>query len=341
MRVLFILFFLILPVQLLAQDFSTLRKDVEVKLSPEIPSPREMVTATAISGDYSDLKKEMIVWHINDVERKRGLGETTFQFQAPPAGVPMEIFVTIEKPNRSIANFVNLQTATVDLIYEANTYTPPFYKGTSIFTPQSTITVYALTDLLENGAKINKKDIVYRWYKNEMYLSSMSGAGKDSAVFYSEILTRPFNVRVVAESVNSDLKAEKSIYVKPKSPQVVLYENNPLFGNIFEKALTGTFNFDREAVGITAVPYYFNIDEINSGNLKYSWYENGKRIDDETFGGYINYLNPNREKSGFSKLGVKVEHNDSYLQYGENFFNVNVLGNQQSDTIKTNETSVF
>lgn len=341
-KFLILLILIIIPFQIRAQDYSSFQEKALISLSPEIPSPGESVVATVKSSYFESLQKAEVIWHINNVERKKGLGLTTFQFLAPEAGETLELFVTVDRGNGStFANFINIQTASVDLITEADTYIPPFYKGRSLFTPQSNVKIAAIASLFENGVKLSKNQIIYNWYRNGEYITEVSGVGKDSAVFQGNMVSRPFNVSVIAESINSNLKAEKSILISTKNPKVVLYENNPIYGSVFEKSLSGTFNFDREEVGITAVPYFFSADRRDSEYLKYSWFENGREIGENTLGSFINYLNPNKEKNGISNLGVEIESNKNFLQNNSSYFQINVLGNQQSGTIRTNETSVF
>lgn len=341
MKFLFALILILVPLQTSAQLFSSFEETAVIELRPEYPAPKEMVTATVKSSYYEDLKRATIVWSVDGAERKREIGGTTFQFQAPESGRNMELFVTVDRETSTFANFINIRTGNLDLIYEADTYTPPLYKGRTLFTPQASIKVSALATMIEGGVQLPKSKIIYNWYKNDEKVPELSGLGKDSAVFQGDLLSKPFNVSVIAESLAGNTRAKKRILISPTTPKVVLYENNPLFGSVFEKALTGTFNFDREEVGITAVPYFFSADQRSSGSLKYSWYENGKSIGDETFSSFINYLNPNKEKNGVSNLEVRINHTNSFLQSGSNSFKINVLGNQQSDTMNVNESSAF
>lgn len=343
MKYLLLLSLIFLPLQSIAQIQTSAFDEVAViELSPENPSPRETVYAKVQSSQYEDITRANIIWYVDGVEKKRGLGERAYQFQAPSNGKSMSVSVTVQKENGySYKGSKSLRPGNLDLIYEADTYTPPFYKGRSLFTHQSTITVAAIADFVESGTKLSKNKIVYTWKKDGEKLSDLSGVGKDTLVIQGKMIQRPFYVSVLAESLNSDLKAEKRILFNQINPNVVLYENNPIYGNIFEKALTGTFNFDREEVGITAVPYFFSTENRSSSAVKYSWFENGKKVGDETFGSFINYLNPNKEKSGVSNLKVEVEHYNNLLQTSTNSFLINVLGEQQSDTIEQNESTAF
>jgi hypothetical protein len=343
MKFLVLLSLIFLPLQIFAQE-SSFSEEAIIAITPEIPAPRDTVLATVRSSQYINLKKAEVVWSIDNKEIKRGIGESSFQFRAPDLGQVLNLKATIiRSPGDIFSNLITIKTAGLDLIHEANTYTPPFYKGRSLFTTQSNVTIAALADLRENNTRLSKNQIIYNWYRDGQYISSISGVGKDSAVFTGGILSKPFDISVLAESLNSDLKAKKIVYIKNTAPNVVLYENNPIYGNIFEKALTGTFNFDREEVGITAVPYFFSAEKRASGSLKYSWFENGKKIGDDTFGSFINYLNPERSANGVSNLRVRINNSENFLQSGENSFKINVQGIQQSDTIEntTNANSPF
>ncbi len=343
MKYLIIFSLIFLPLVSNAQTFqNTFREGLIIEITPQIPSPNETVSAKVISNNYEDLSRANITWSINNIDKKREIGGTTFQFQAPAAGKKIELFVTVEKTNGAIfSNFINIQTANLDLIYEANTYVPPFYKGRSLFVTQSEITVAAMAEVFENGAKLPKNKVIYNWYYNDNYASNLSGIGKDSARFEGDILSRPFSVSVIVESLNPGIKSKNKILIKPVPSKILMYENNPIYGSLFEKALTGIFNFDREEVGITAVPYFFSTKDRTSKDIKYSWSENGKKIGDETFGSFINYQNPNRKLNGISFLRVEVENLSRFMQSGDNSFKINVIGDGQSDTIKPNETTSF
>lgn len=339
-----ILFALIFsPIQFFAQTTSSaFDETVSIEIIPKIPAPKELVNAEVKSSYYASLKKANVSWVVDGVVKKSGVGETFFQFQAPASGKNSNISVSVTKENGLVLrDSISLAPSDIDLVYEADTYVPPFYRGRSLFTHQSAVTVAAMTTFIENGVRLPKEKITYTWAKDDEIIQSASGVGRDSIKIQGALISRPFYVSVVAESINSNLTAKKRILINPTTPQVVLYENNPIYGSIFEKALTGTFNFDREEVGITAVPYFFSAQERSSGNLQYRWFENGRRVGDDSVGSFINYLNPGKEKNGTANLAVQVEHIQNILQEGGNLFKINVLGNQQFDTIKPNETTAF
>lgn len=316
-------------------------EEVLLKTNPSIPAPKEIVTVRL--ENYSvDLNKSNIVWYLDGIIQEQGLGKITYQFRAPEAGRQTTLKVDVQKnTGGTITKSLQIAPAGLDLIYEADTYTPPFYKGRSLFSHQSLVKIAAVPEFIVGGSKISKDNIIYTWEKDGEVIQSISGQGKDSAQFLGKLISRPFNITVTAESVSSNTKARKTVSINPIDPNVVLYENNPIQGSIFEKALSGNFNFDREEVGITAIPYFFSSQNKSDSALKFSWFENGVDIGDDSFGSDLIYTNIGRTKSGISDLSVSVEHIQNILQSNNGGFRVNVIGNEQSATILNDETNIF
>lgn len=317
-------------------------EEVILKITPEIPAPKQNVSAR-VENYSTDLSKSVIVWKLDGSVKSQGVGLVNYNFTAPDSGGKTNLSVEIQKPAGAgvLSKSLNIAPAGLDLIYEGETYTPPFYKGRSLFSHQSILNVVAMPDFYENGIKIPSDKIIYNWEKDDEFIQSISGQGKSSAKFEGKLISRPFTITVVAQSPNSNIKARRKITINPIKPSVVMYENNPLYGSVFEKALNTTFNLNREELGITAIPYFFSSRDRSASNIKYSWFENGNLVSDETFGSNINYTNIGRAKSGSSNLTVKAENIQNILQSNNASFKVNVFGNEQSDTIQTNETNVF
>lgn len=315
-------------------------EEVILKMNPEIPAPKENVSIR-VENYSTDLNKSLIIWRLNGINQKQEVGLINYSFVAPEAGRQTTVEVEIQKPNGAgtLKKSLKIAPAGLDLVYEAQTYTPPLYKGRALFSHQSNVIVAAIPDFVENGIKLSKENIVYTWEKNDQVIQSISGLGKDSVNFQGDLISRPFTVSVTAQSPNSNIKAKRRITINPINPNVVIYENNPLYGNIFEKALNTAFNFDREELGITAIPYFFSSNKKDTSSLKYNWFENGKQISNDSFGSFINYTNIGREKSGVSNLSVSVSNTDKILQSNNFGFRVNVIGNEQSDTITNSDAN--
>ena len=149
-------------------------------------------------------------------------------------------------------------------------------------------------------------------------------------------------VTVTVEAPNSDVRARKRIAVNPTNPKVLVYENNPLYGNVFEKAITSRFRFDREEVGLTAIPYFFSVETKNDRALSYVWLENNAAIKDPALGADLTFTNKDLLRSGLSKIVVGASHLSNMLQNARIDFALDVIGNETLETqINQGNVTVF
>src|SRR3989344_1441328 len=79
----------------------------------------------------------------------------------------------------------------VDLLWQGETYTPPFFEGRSLWSNQSRVTIVAVPQGLGNASALN-----YRWTKNDTVLGSLSGVGKSLLSLKDTILSKPQTIKV-------------------------------------------------------------------------------------------------------------------------------------------------
>jgi hypothetical protein len=127
-----ILFFgLLLPIVSFGQTFGSpsLSSELGVEIIPTYPKPNQNVSInlTLYSGD---LNSADITWYQNGKNVLSGKGEKRYSFKMGPAGTETEIEIRIKlMGGSSFTKTFTLGGADVDLVWEASTYTPPFYKG--------------------------------------------------------------------------------------------------------------------------------------------------------------------------------------------------------------------
>ncbi|MEY2641194.1 MAG: hypothetical protein RL150_587 [Candidatus Parcubacteria bacterium] len=311
-------------------------------LSPSIPSANSSVTAT-VENYAIDLGRSTITWNTSDGQTSSGLGLRTFIFSTPAVGQTQTVSVRVVGSNgKTYEDSITLTPGAVDLLVEADTYTPPLYKGRSLFTPQSLVTIAAIPDIRTGGTKISSKELVYTWEKNGQVLQQASGVGKDTISFVGNLAPTPFFVTVVVETVNGGVQAQKRIEVTPKNTSVLVYESNPLFGNLFERAITSRFRFDREEVGLVAIPYFFSASSRDDASIEYSWTENEKPIDLPTLGSKLTFTNRGKAKSGISRINVGTNHLSNILQDAKINFALDVVGDETLENeLQTGNVTVF
>jgi len=102
----------------------------------------------------------------------------------------------------------------------------------------------------------------------------------------------------------------------------LLYEQSPLRGVKYERALQGNFNLTNEEVVVTAEPYFFSAKDRRDAGIIYSWFLNGRQVsgnpDDES-----SIVLRRESGSGSSLISLSVKHPGKLLQEAANAITVN------------------
>ncbi len=157
----------------------------------------------------------------------------------------------------------------IDIIWQGETYTPPFYKGLPIWSYQSRVTLLATPQGLGNPSALN-----YRWTRDGTVLGSLSGLGKNSYTFSDNVLSRTKSIKVEIVSSEEEILAESSVYITPRQPSIQIYENSPLYGYMFHQAVEDSYSLKEGEVSFTAFPLFFSTNTLSSPTLNYKWLSN-------------------------------------------------------------------
>lgn len=290
-------------------------EQISIEQVPQIPKPGEVVSIR-LTSYMTDLNKAKITWTQDGKVILSQIGALTNQIQAPESGKKTTIVITILKEGGGVVTkTVALSPAEVNLIYEAQTYAHPFFKGKKLFTSESVINFIALPNFVDsNGKKIADSNLVYTWKVNGTVEQSISGYGKNTFVTKGQLIERPSTITVEVSAINSSLKASQSIQIKSTVPEVVIYENNPLLGVIYDKAIFGTFLLERPQVDFEAIPYFFSGNTKDSFDLKYKWAINGVKVETKSPNENYLLLQNNQNQEGSASISLILEHTKNLLQ---------------------------
>lgn len=296
-------------------------EDLNITITPEIPDPREPISIF-IESFSTNLQTSKVTWAEDGTIIKSDFNETTFQTTAPEVGQKKVITMTIEKSNGSvIEKKITFAPAEVDLVYEAQTYTPPFYKGGALFTSQSNLNFVAVPRFIsEQNTLISPQNLVYKWKVDNKNIQSSSGVGKNKFTYEGVLIQRPTNISVEVTSLDGLFQAKDVVEISLQNPEVVVYENNPVHGIIFEKAIEGTFNMDREEISLTAQPFFFNSREVDGFLTQYYWYTNGVLGSESDFGEVT--FRADSEQKGIASIQVVANRASYILQNASAKFNL-------------------
>ena len=297
-----------------------IEEQISINLSPRTPGPNELVVVS-IESYQTDLNKSLISWSIDGEEMESGYGFKNFSFITNDLGQETILLVRIEKQSGQILEKIyTINPAEIDLYYEADTYTHPFYKGKSEYTHQSRLKLIAVPNFVDsNGMKISDDQIVYTWEINGDVDQSGSGTGRNIYYYESGLISGPIQIILEASPINSNQTARIIKTITPTEPVILIYEKNPIYGTIFEQNIKSDFVVDREEIELVAIPYNFSSNILESGNFQ--WLLNGLNVD--------NFISNNiifrkvDDQASSNNIGIEIENPSKILQTQKYNFNLN------------------
>lgn len=209
--------------------------------------------------------------------------------------------------------FTTLHAQEIDLLWQGNTYTPPFYEGRALWSGQSNITFVAIPHI---PGVSNPSLLEYKWTKDSVVLGSISGIGKNSLSFSDSIFGKPVNIKVEVFASDGALLASQSTTLSPQDPKILIYENNPLYGFLFNREVGDQYTIKGNEVTFASFPLFFSASDRNSGVMEYLWTTNSGSSENSNS---VTYRVP-EGVSGSSRITVKASNVDKSRQnVGKNF----------------------
>lgn len=318
-----LLFSLLLsPFMLYAQGIPGISEPVTFVVSPEFPKPNQTVSLSAQSFS-TDLNKATFKWTVNGKVFAQGAGLKEITIPSGKAGALTTVSVSVVTADiGTVTNSVSIRPAEVTLVWEADTYTPAFYKGKALEAYGGFFKVTAIPEFFDTkGKRIDPKTLIYTWKKNGNIQGDVSGYGKDSFVdSQSSYLRGGDDVSVTVTSPKQSFSGTQSISISPVIPSVVFYENSPLYGTVYEKNLNGAFRLSNEEITLRAELY--NFSKPLAGLVTLDWNINGQKVPQFSNNNQIT-LRKDSALAGQSTLGVTAQHQKRPLQGAQNGITIN------------------
>lgn len=263
-----------------------------------------------------DLRESLISWHVNNELLVEGRGVTDAAVPIPQTGTALDIAASIVTPDGDTAYaYFSFTPAAVDLLWEADGYTPPFYKGRTLPGVGAAVTFVAQPTFIGSEGRLADKDLMYTWRRGERVLGSSSGKGKSSLTLRDPLLGAE-TITVDVRTPDGALSARSSVRLPEPATQLRLYENHPLFGTIFHTALSATAFTTESEMTFQVIPYFAPARSIDDGTLTYEWRVNQRPV-------ALNASKPsqitiNAEGSdGIALIELDLGHTSNYF-FGEN-----------------------
>ncbi len=309
---------LVLPFFACAQA-SSVSESLSVEVVPTVPGPNQPVTINVESYSF-DISRSILVWTANGRLALQGTGERSFTFETGSVGTESRIGLQITSPTGIIIERTFLfPISGLDVIVEADTYTPPFYRGRTLPTAGAVVRFVAIP-------QSPVANLMFRWEDDFEFMQAASGLGRNvMSTRPNEFSTgRIYGVEV--SSSNGSVKARRQINISYEEPEVVFYEESPLRGVLYHKALTQQIELRSKEITVIAEPYYFSTLRRESPTLTYEWTLNGE-LTGVTPSPSLT-LRQDTEGEGSAGITLSIQSLDRLLQAASAFFTL-TFGRQE------------
>lgn len=321
-----------------AQSFQNLgdqtgANNIIVQVTPSQPKPNQFIT-TSIESYATDLDRADISWFLNGKLEKNAIGEKTFLTKTGKAGSVTNILILIKTAEgKTIQQVLNIRPSSLDLIWEAQSYTPPFYRGKALFPYQGGVKIVAMPNILdENGGFLNPKTLVYTWSVNGDVVPKVSGYGKNFIFYNGSVPLREATISVEASSVDKKYTAVGSVGLSPQSPFALFYEESPIYGVMYNRVLQENEVLKNDEIKIVGIPYFIGTKNRESAGLVYGWQLNNQTIGDNNRSGLT--FKQTSKAAGLARVSLQISNPSKIFQFTDS--NLSLTFGQQPEASGAN-----
>lgn len=302
---------------------------LSIVATPAYPAPLSRVHLEA-RGVLIDLSDVELVWSMDDKVIAQGVGKSAVDITSKSAGQTTTVTVEgVTADGQTLFGSALLRPAALDLIVDADSYVPPFYRGRALPTPGSRLLLHAIPQGTVKGA-----DLMYTWKRNGDTLAALSGRGRSTAIVEAPFLFGTDSFTVEARSDDGSYSARASATVPSTEPQLSLYQNHPLYGIMYNASLSGSAFVRESEMTFTAVPYFAPVYSIKDAALRYSWTVNDRPIaetDDD--GNEITLSGTN--STGRALVGLELTHATNFFIDTTSSWNIMLSSSPANDIFRT------
>ena len=286
---------------------------ISVTLTPPVPRPRAQAEIS-LKSVRRDLSRTMIVWKRDGKVVRSGRGATRFSFTAGAAGETSTISFSVSLDGTLLyADTVTIRPSELKIAWEAETYTPPFYRGKALFVPESRVRFIALPYVLdEKGSVVDPSKLTYTWKQGRRTLLESSGYGKQVLELQGSVFKSPLSVTVEVSDAAGSFYDSAEVTVPPSLPTLRLYARPPLLGTLYRQSLASLALGSTEETFVVE-PYFFSVPSRNHALLDYEWRLNGRQFN---AGSVITFSRPT-EGTGSDSLSLRLRNKEALLQFAQ------------------------
>jgi hypothetical protein len=166
------------------------------------------------------------------------------------------VVATLSAQGTEYTQTLRLQPEDVVLIPEPLAAAPASYPGKPRIPLEGNVRVVAVANMkTAKGAVYSPSALAYSWTVDGTRLANSSGIGKNTIIVSSPLEYRAREVSVVVTSADGSVTGGASLSLTAEQPTLRIYENDPLLGIRFERALVGSFTITGTETSLFAAPF--------------------------------------------------------------------------------------
>lgn len=237
---------------------------------PKYPEPGEEVSVSLDQYGVNTFGAT-IRWYINGTEEVSARNERSVTFVSGNLGEKTTVRVSVAQASGvSLTSTKTIAPAIVDMILEADTYVPYFYKGRALPSSNAGVRVVAL---VHGGTGADRSTYSYKWQLGTSVLFGGAVRGK----YVAELVMPQFDRKPLTVEVSDsggNVVAKNSIILVNQDPELLFYEENALRGHL-GRAIMGELPLLGEETTVFGEPYYLSKNVLGSG-ANFSWKINNR-----------------------------------------------------------------
>lgn len=241
------------------------------EVSPQYPAPHSTAVLSFTSSSL-DLSNATLTVSVG--------GKNIYTGTVQPVSVVLgktgsvtNVRATLSAGGSNYTQSLSIQPEDVTLIAEPVSSVPPLYRGKSEVPLEGDVRVVAIANLKNaSGTTLNSSTLSYAWTVDGTQVSNSSGIGKTTLMVAAPLQYRERSVTVTVQSQDGSLVGGASLSLSPQDPIVRIYENDPLLGIRFDRALQGEHTIAAEST-LYAAPFSF---PTTIGAPQFQWFLNGE-----------------------------------------------------------------
>lgn len=247
-----------LPLGSAQAQFSPGAEPVSVVITPEYPRPNQVITVSPRSN-LIDLSASTVTVTANGANVYEGSGTQGIPVRVGGAGERTVIVVkATDASGQTYAREVVVRPAEVSLVMEPVSTSHPLYQGGGLVASEGRVRLIAVPDVRSApNTRFSNASLVYTWRFGDQVLQSASGIGRSILVATAPVRYRDALITVTVTTPDSSVVAQAAVQVAPVDPIARIYQNDPLLGPNFDRALTGRFSMPDTEATLRAVGYFF------------------------------------------------------------------------------------